>query len=160
MLARSPGSISYFDNDSLQIDKAKNVTIWVKTFRKRSADQYGVWSTATHWKILCRSKQWQITSMVQYGIDGEVLHSVNTATPPESTVPGTVSEDMLTMVCDPSFPNAHNYQMYARIYGDPLQFTQGIVAGEDQEDAQLATPSTSRVQAGVPSTLASDARAR
>ena len=97
---------TYFDKSSVTKSNG-SVTLWVKfVWDKKLNKQNGVYSGASKKTYFCATKKSQTLAWSNYGINNEFLASDTKPDGIEAVTPGTIGEEVLTIVCKPSFPNS------------------------------------------------------
>ena len=123
-------SLYFFDADTVEKTRDKNVLVWVKQVNKVKADSDGTWSMASRWKINCIKKTIQKLSWSVYDIDGKFIKSNSTPGQEAGVVPDSIGESFLKIACDPSFPNDKSEKIYFKVK-DVLLFTKKVVELEN-----------------------------
>lgn len=118
----------FFDADTVEKTRDRNVLVWVKAVNTTKADSDGSWSTAYRWKFNCSKKTGQSLAWSSYDSDGKFVRSGSTPGVEKEMVPDSLGEAMLKIACEPNFPNDKSSKDYFKLEGvDVFQATKNYV---------------------------------
>lgn len=128
----TPNTTNYFD--AATIEKTKNsVTVWVKTFRHRSADDSGAWATATRFEYKCSQRTIQVLAASDYNREGDFIKSYPASPKASLATPDSVGDGLLEVFCSKGFPKKEDKIYFKIVNNDPLTTTKQLVEVLDSE---------------------------
>src|SRR5512139_1877473 len=110
-------TMTFFDSDSVTKHDGK-VTVWEEYVnRPNHPEKDGSYSAVAKTVYDCRRKTMQVLTTITYDQNREFMRSY----PPErksEIIPGSVSEQMLKVICERDFPHNKSLKDYGPVDGD------------------------------------------
>lgn len=127
-------ALYFFDADTVEKTRDKNVLVWVKLVRTTKADADGSWADALRWKFNCPKRTIQTLAWSSYDRDGTFIRSSQATGKESEVIPDSVGETILKVACDPSFPNDKSEKYYFKVKNnDIFQATRNYIESQNSK---------------------------
>lgn len=127
-------SLYFFDADTVEKTRDKNVLVWLKTVNTFKPDADGSWSTASRLKINCIKKTIQTVAWSTYGNDGKFMKSSSNPSLETEVTPDSIGEAILKISCESTFPFDKSEKKYFKLnVTDIFEFTRRFAEYEKSQ---------------------------